>query len=40
MPSALPRATVADRRAWLDRLTHDAVGGVVKAWGPKPVGFK
>jgi hypothetical protein len=40
MLSALPRATGADRRAWLDRLTHDAVHGLVKAWGPKPVGFK
>ena len=27
-------------KLWLDQLAHHAVYGVVKAWGPKPVGFK
>jgi hypothetical protein len=27
-------------KRWLDQLAHHAVYGVVKAWGPKPVGFK
>ena len=27
-------------KLWLDQLAHHAVYGLVKAWGPKPVGFK